>query len=83
MVGGVTGSFNTTDTDRDVDNSIEANTEAQDTQDRRAKRQAYIKQQEKESADMQPVTHNSPTKVHVPGWKVIVLGGSGGIRVRT
>lgn len=81
MVGGVTGSFNTTDTDRDVDNSIEANTEAQDTQDRRAKRQAYLKQQEKDN--LQPVEQHSPTKVRVPGWKVIVLGGSGGIRVRT
>jgi len=29
-----------------------------------------------------PVEQHSPTKVHVPGWRVIVLGGSGGIRGR-
>lgn len=80
MVGGVTSSQNTTDTDRDYDHSIEGHQEAQDTQERKAKRQAYLEQQEKDN--LQPVTHNSPTKVHVPGWRVIVLGSSGGISVR-
>lgn len=80
MVGGVTGSFNTTDTDRNMDTSIEGQQEAEDTRNRKAQRQAYLKQQEKEN--LQPVEQHSPTKVRVPGWKVIVLGGSGGIRVR-
>jgi hypothetical protein len=26
-----------------------------------------------------PVEQHSPTKVHVPRWKTIVLGGSGGV----
>lgn len=29
-----------------------------------------------------PVEQHSPTKVHVPGWRVIVLGGSGGMKGR-
>lgn len=29
-----------------------------------------------------PVTQHSPTKVNVPGWRVIVLGGSGGLKGR-
>jgi hypothetical protein len=32
--------------------------------------------------EMQPVEQNSPTKVHVPGWREIILGGSGGIEIR-
>lgn len=32
--------------------------------------------------NMQPVEQHSPTQIHVPSWKTIVLGGSGGIRVR-
>lgn len=31
---------------------------------------------------MAPVEQHSPTKVHVPGWRVIVLGGSGGLKKR-
>jgi hypothetical protein len=32
-----------------------------------------------EHESMQPVEQHSPTKVRVPGWRVFVLGGSGGI----
>jgi hypothetical protein len=81
QVGGVTGSFNTTDTTPEMDTSIEGQTAAQDTRDRKAQRQAYLKQQEK--ANTQAVEQHSPTQVHVPAWKTIVLGGSGGIRVRS
>lgn len=30
----------------------------------------------------QPIEQNSPTTVRVPGWREIVLGGSGGIQVK-
>jgi len=29
-----------------------------------------------------PLEQHSPTKVNVPGWRVIVLGGSGGLKGR-
>lgn len=81
-VGGVTGSFNTTDTEPNADTSIEGQTAAQDTIDRKRQRQAYLKQQEAD-ANTQAVEQHSPTQIHVPAWKTIVLGGSGGVRVRT
>lgn len=40
------------------------------------KRAYYAKQ------NKPPVTQNSPTTVNVPGWRVVVLGSSGGISVR-
>ena len=30
----------------------------------------------------QPVEQHSPTQIHVPAWKTIVIGGSGGVRVK-
>jgi len=82
MVGGVPGSFNTTDQAPNTDNSIEGHQATMDTQSRRRQRQAYLKQQEEEE-NTEGIEQHSPTQVHVPAWKTIVLGGSGGIRVRT
>jgi hypothetical protein len=84
QVGGLTSSQNDTDTDRG-DHDLDSIQAAEDTRNRRAQRQAHIKATASGSErydDMQPVTQNSPTKVRVPGWRVIVLGSSGGLTVR-
>lgn len=41
-------------------------------------KRAYNEQQRNKA----PVTQNSPTTIHVPGWREIVLGSSGGMTVR-
>lgn len=48
------------------------------TKDRRQR----IQNEQQRQEDLQPVEQHSPTQVHVPAWKTIVLGGSGGVRVR-
>jgi hypothetical protein len=38
----------------------------------------YRRASQENSSEMQPVERNSPVEVRVPGWRVFVLGGSGG-----
>lgn len=29
-----------------------------------------------------PLEQHSPTQIHVPAWKTVIIGGSGGVRIR-
>jgi hypothetical protein len=73
-IGGTPGDFNTDDPTMD---------EKQQAEQEQIAQQQQMAEDQKRRKKMQPVEQHSPTKVRVPGLRTIILGGSGGIRVRT